>query len=451
MSWNGVTPGNWLRPWRIVRQYPGRTIAAILLSISIGGLLFGRYAVSQWSAAQQASSDERPIDARRYLQFCERVWPWSADVQFLQARNARRMGDLGVAERHLNRAMELRGGATEDIQREFLLLRVQAGEVDELATPLFAVVDQGHPDSREILSTVARTFILRLRYKPAYACLSKWIEVEPGNANPYYWRGLVLERLNNEKGASADYHKSLELDPDLIPARLRIAEMLLEDKQAPDALPHLERLMAQAPDNPQIRARMGICLFLQGNATEARQLMESAVVHLPNDPALLVTLANLELQDGRPAEAEGRLRAVLALDRSDTEALFVLVSALQNQGKSEESAATLAEYHQKREIVDSINVFLKDKADDPKTTADEYATVGRKFLLINRDKLGVYWLEKALERDGECQSAHRALVSHYEAKGDEPAAAMHRQRLRGTTTDAAPKAAPPPPPGAKKP
>ena len=176
------------------------------------------------------------------------------------------MGDLKLAETHLNRCLELQGGATDDVQREFLLLRVQTGEVDELAPMLFDIVEKGHPDFREILNTVARTYILRLRYKPAYACLSKWIEIEQGNAKPYYWRGWVLERLNNQKAATADYEQALAIDPEMVPARLRIAEMLLEDKQAPEALPHLERLIRQVPDDPQVQARMGICLFLQGKA-----------------------------------------------------------------------------------------------------------------------------------------------------------------------------------------
>ena len=60
----------------------------------------------------------------------------------------------------------------------------------------------------------------------------------------------MLERLNNHKGAMDDYHRALELDPDLLPVRLRVAEMLLEDKQAPEALPHLERLMPAGPGRP---------------------------------------------------------------------------------------------------------------------------------------------------------------------------------------------------------
>jgi predicted Zn-dependent protease len=235
--------------------------------------------------------------------------------------------------------------------------------------------------------------------------------------------------------AFGGYQKALELDPEMVPARLRIAEMLLEDKQAPEALPHLELLRRQVPDDPQVKARMGICLFLQGRAAESRKLLEEAVTHLPDDPALLVTLANLDLQDGHPDRAEGWLRRVLDKDSADTEALFVLVQALRVQGRSEESAAALADYNEKKALVDKIHTFLQTKADDPNTKADELAEVGSLFFQIKRDRLGVQWLQRALERDPGCQAAHRALADHYERKGNADAAASHRRMVRGGPTE----------------
>ncbi len=417
-------------PFRLVRRRP-LTSAAVLLLLLSGGLFAGwRYAVFQWHEAEVAVRDERVQDAQQKLNFCRKVWPYSHEVERLSARTARWSGDIKSAETHLNRSLELNGGATDDIQREFLLLRVQAGQVDELAPMLFDLVNSHHPDSREILNTIASAYIVRLRYKPAYACLNKWVEVEPEYAKPYYLRALVLERLNNQKAASADYHKALAIDPDMVPARLRVAEMLLEDKQAPEALPHLERLQVLAPDDPQVKARLGICLFLQGRGTEARRLLEEAVVHLPKDPALLVTLANLELQDGQPVKAEARLREVLKTDRSDTEALFVLVAVLQVQGRTDEADAALADYHEKKDLVEKINTFLRDRADDPNTTAEEFAEAGALFLRIGRERLGVQWLERAVDRDNRCQPAHLALADHYEKKGNADAAAAHRRHLR---------------------
>jgi tetratricopeptide (TPR) repeat protein len=420
-------------PERLARR---RLLPALLLAMVLAGLVVAgsaaglyAYAVYQWRAAEVALSQEQPAEARARLGFCLAIWPRSPDVHLRAARAARLAGDIEGAESHLNRCLQLQNGATEGVQLEFLLLRVQGGEVDELAPVLIDTVEKGHPEAPIILQTLARGYILRLRYKPGYACLSRWIELYPDAVKAYQWRGWVLERLNNHQGATKDYHRALELAPDLFPVRLRVAEMLLEDKQAPEALPHLERLYRQAPNDPHVQARLGMCRFLQGRAEEARQLMEAAVVHLPRDPALLVHLAKLDLQEGRAAEAERWLRVILKTEASDTEALYVMVSALQVQGRSEESAAVLKDYERASALVERINKLLTEVADSNTARADDYAEMGSKLIQIGREQLGEYWLQQALEREPDHQPAHKALADHYEKKGDQEMAATHRRRL----------------------
>jgi tetratricopeptide (TPR) repeat protein len=419
---------------RAARKCPrlAALLVALLLITSAAAGLWG-YAVYQWRAAQAAIKADRPAEARERLNRCLRVWPRNPEVHFLAARAARLTGDFVATEAHLNRCIELQNGATEPVQFEFLLMRVQAGEIDDNRGPisvLFNAVQNGYPEPDVILDTIARTYLLRLRYRPAFECLNYWIELQPENPKPYHLRGWTQERINNPKAAKADYERALELNPDMALARLGLAEMLLHDKQAPDALPHLERLHRQSPDDPRVQARMGICLFLQGRAEEARRLMEAAVTGLPNDSPLLIALANLNLQDGRGAEAELWARKVIADDPADTEALFVLISALQLQGRVEDATALLAELERKRVIVDRINALLRDVADSPNAKADDYAELARFLFQIGRDKLGVYWGERALERDSTNQPAHRALAEYYERTGVPLKAAVHRRQIR---------------------
>jgi tetratricopeptide (TPR) repeat protein len=396
----------------------------------IGGLWYVRH---QWRLAHEALAADRIPEARERLAVCLRVWPRDPDVHLLAARAARLGGDAAAAEAHLDRCLQLNGGATEAVQLEFLLLRAQFGEVDRVAGPLLEKVEEGHPETPAILDTLSRVYMRAHRYRPAYACLSKWIETAPGTAKAHLFRGWVLERMNHPKTALGDYHRAMELEPDLLEARLRVVEMLLEDKQAPEALPHLERLVRQAPNDPRVRARMGMCLFLQGQSAEARRLMEAALVDLPTDPALLVALANLDLQEGKGADAEQCVRTILAADPSDTEALFILASALRLQGRIEETTAALADHARKSAASDRVNTLLKNVADSPTARAEDYAEIGRLFLEIGRDKLGVYWAERALELVPTNQSAHRALAAHYQRKGDAAGAAAHRRQILEST------------------
>ena len=431
-----------LRMWGAVRRHPHRTFLALfVLVVGLGSGVWW-YAVRQWRAAGIALSADRPEEARERLAVCLRVWPRSPEVLLRAARAARLAGDFPAAEDYLNRSMQLRGGATdratEGIQLEFLLMRVQSGEMDELAAPLFEKVDEGHPDSPEILATIARAYMHRLRYMPAYNCLTRWIELQPDNAKPVHWRGWVLERLDSPQKAKDDYEHALEMDPNLVDVRLRVAELLLEAKQAPEAVPHLERLYRQDPNNARVRARLGDVPLPSGSGRGS----PAADGGCSGGNAGRRSVADFPCQSRSPGgTSRGRggegAAACSQPIRSIPRRLFVLHSALQFQNRTTEATAVYAEYQRTRALLTRIDTLLKD-SDSPSATADNHAELGALFLQIGRDKVGLYWLNRALDRDSTSPRAHRVLADYYEGKGDRGPAEMHRRQIPGSAPTPAP-------------
>ncbi|MCI0641664.1 MAG: tetratricopeptide repeat protein [Gemmataceae bacterium] len=403
-------------------------IAALLATLLVCSFLYAGY---QWRSAQNALASDRAEEARAHLAFCLFMWPRSAEVQFIAGRAARLCGDVTAAEAHLDRCLKLEG-ATQKVQLEFLLLRVQTGEVDQVASALVAAVEEGHPESPLILETLARAYMHLLRYKEALACLTRWIEEmqAPESAKPHQWRGWVFERLGHSKRAMEDYQKALRHDPSLSSARLRVAEMLLEDNDPLAAIPHLEHLREQLPTRPEPMARLGQCRFLQGRHDEARRLLEEAVKEMPKDLNLLVYLGKLELQQDRPADAEKWLRRALQVDDKDTEALYTLVSVLQVRGRVEEAAATLKQYKHFKELVERVNRLLREESDPATNNPAVCSEIGILLLQVGRERLGEYWLGRALEGDPHHQPSHKALADYYDGKGESDKAAHHRARLR---------------------
>jgi predicted Zn-dependent protease len=406
-----------------------------LVAASLAGAGYVRH---QWHAALAALAADRPSEARTRLPVCLFVWPRDPEVHRLAARAARLSGDPQAAEDHLNECLKLNGGATEAVQLEFLLLRVQTGNVDEVSPTLIDCVEKGHPESPIILETLAQAYMHRHRYKPMLACLTRWVEICPDTAKAYQWRGWVLERLNHSKEAAADYNRALELDPDIVPVRLRLAEMYMEDSNPPAALPHLEAVSRRVPDRPEVLARLGQCRLLQGQPEEARRLLEAAVANLPNDPPLLVSLAKLDLQEGRPAEAEQWLRRALRVDPTDTESRYTLVASLRAQGRTEEAATALAESEKTAARMKRFYHFLQEEAERPSNDPDALCEVGEVFLSVGKGTLGVYWLNKALERDPGHQRALQALAEYYEKKGDRDRADGYRRLIQPDTKNVPP-------------
>jgi type IV pilus assembly protein PilF len=268
-----------------------------------------------------------------------------------------------------------------------------------------------------------------LRYGQAFTCLTRWIAVAPDSAEPLRWRGWVLERLNDHEGAMKDYKRALELDPDLVDTRLRLVEQLLMRSNAPEAQPHLERLITQYPDRADVMARMGECRFLQGDLPEARRLLEAALEQLPDDSSALLHMAKLEMQAKRPARAESWLRRALKVDPTDTEAEFTLVAALQAQGRWDEAKAALAQHKKDTALLKRVARVLQQEAENPSSDPDALSEMGALFLSSN-PRVGLYWLHRALERDPQHQPTHKALAEYYQKKGEVEKAAFHRRHLK---------------------
>src|SRR5262249_7672615 len=154
-----------------------------------------------------------------------------------------------------------------------------------------------------------------------------------------------------------------------VPVRVQLAQVLLEDNQPLEAVPHLERLSRQVPDDPLVQARLGMCRYLQGRTDEARPLMEAAAARLPDHAPLPIPLARRDLTEGRPYEAELRLRAVLQTDPSDTEAFYTLYLALQAQGRTDEAREVWKGCERARAVLDRAHKLLREVVDSPDARA----------------------------------------------------------------------------------
>lgn len=369
-----------------------------------------------------------PQRAKKALGWANFLWPWSPLTELAQAKACRLAHNYGEAEIHLNRCLKLWSGANEDVQIEFLLIRTATGEVDESSWHLMSYVDQNHPRSYEIMEVITAAYLQRLKYGPAYAMLNRMQLLAPEKALPYYWRGWVLERMDNPSEAKVNYLKALEVDPTLLQVRLRIGEILLEDNRPEESAPYLEGLYADYPSRPDIQARLGQLRFLQGRWAEARKLLESALPEMENDSPLLLHLARLDLQEDRPAEAETLLRRILKNEPTDTEAQFSLASALQNQGRIEEGKAALEEYKYKKKTLQIANDMLKEEAQHPSRKPQTAYEIGKVLIEIGRKPLGMYWLEQALDRDPNHGPTHALLAEQYALKGDQARSEIHRKK-----------------------
>jgi tetratricopeptide (TPR) repeat protein len=400
------------------------------LLLVTGGLL----AVDGWAAWQEhrartALAEERFDEAQDHIRRALWLRPERVSTNLLAARIARLRGASAEAEQYLDRCGR-RNELTEQVQLEWLFLRCQRGEVDELAPGLLALVDRGHAESVAILEALAGVYMRQARYLEALRCLDRWVEHDPNSVRARDWRGWVSNQLDHRGQAISDYERALELQPGRSEVRLRLAQILVDSSRQAEAVPHLERLRQEQPDNPEVLVALARCRLVQSRPDEARTLLDSVLATHPDDFDALLQRGKMDLQDRKFADAERWLRKALKRTPQNAEARYSLYLSLQGQpGRQAEAREELARSRQDRQTRDRLTRLLRTELSARPNDPDLAAEAGKLLLQLGEDERGLFWLHRALALDPRHAASHRALLAYYERTRNATKATEHRQQL----------------------
>jgi tetratricopeptide (TPR) repeat protein len=394
----------------------------------------GLLACEGWAAwqehlAAQALADDRMDEARQHIERALRVRRGRTSTLLLAARIRRLRGAYAEAEQYLLRCGQL-DGMSEPVQLEWLLLRCQQGEVDELAPTLFALVHDNHPQAAAILETLASVYIRQTRYLEALICLDGWLERAPDSIRALDWRGWVDNQLDHREQSIRDYERLLERQPARADIRLRLAQVLIESARHAEAAPHLERLLGELPDNPDVPAALAPCRVVQARPEEARALLDAVLKDHPDHFDALLQQGRLELTLGHAAEAEPWLRKALHVKPHDTEARYSLYRSLQGQpDRQAEAERERARWEQEGKKQKRLTTLLrKDLAAQP-NDVELAREAGELLLQQGEEQRGLFWLYRALSLNPRHVPSRRALLAYYERTNNTSKAAEQRQQL----------------------
>jgi tetratricopeptide (TPR) repeat protein len=171
--------------------------------------------------------------------------------------------------------------------------------------------------------------------------------------------GLLVDAnsaLGNYPEAEDAAQWMLRLRPGNTPAFLHAADLREVFGEQQGALQLLKLVLdASSPADAYGRAvlltRMARINLEIGELASAQELIDAALVLQPDDPHSLLVMAQLRLQQGRPAEAVQLLRrSYKTLPRSQT--LYALAEAMETAKMPEEARTTFAEF-ERRAVAES--------------------------------------------------------------------------------------------------
>lgn len=94
------------------------------------------------------------------------------------------------------------------------------------------------------------------------------------NADAHYLRGLILKEEERRAAAIKELREAVRLRPDLVGARLELANFALEAGNAAEAQPHLESALKYDATNVLAHLNLADCYRLTGRTAEAKKEFE---------------------------------------------------------------------------------------------------------------------------------------------------------------------------------
>jgi tetratricopeptide (TPR) repeat protein len=367
-------------------------------------------------------------EAIDHLNACLEVWPRSSAARLLAARAARRADRLDEAARHLAVCQE-REGASEEVLLEWALQQAAGGDPASVEPYLQGRLRNGFlPDGPLIFEAVVVGHLRMYRFLDVHPYLTYWLEQQPDHVQALFLRGRTWRARHKLPEAAVDFRRVLELDPERGDARWELALCLVEIHEYAEALPLVETIRAERPNDPDVDVELALCHEGLGRGEEARAILDRVLGEHPEHGPALREQGRLLLQAEKPAEAEQFLRRGLAVLPHDLHTNTYLAEALVRQGKTRDADAQQA--HAK--LLKQWNARLREisELELPKRPYDPelYCEIGVLELRLGHSERGYRWLLLALNGAPDSPAVHAALADYYQDRGDAAQAAEHRRR-----------------------
>jgi len=251
-------------------------------------------------------------------------------VYYALGQSLRRLGRIDEAREALSR----RG--TRKVQfpdpRVAQLSQTSSLSSVELVRSL-AADREGFPDLKFLSYTLSQLAGIQGAVEHLEQMLAAWPAGSTGKeeriqrARLEYALGGLLVHKERPKEAESHLRKALELLPDLLDARIKLANVLARERRFEEAVEQLSRVLAERPDDAAARLKRAAALMGLGRWQPATDdLLELERVDPTNfevQGRLAATLERL----GRPQEALEHYRAAARLDPSNERAARARVDA----------------------------------------------------------------------------------------------------------------------------
>jgi Flp pilus assembly protein TadD len=177
-----------------------------------------------------------------------------------------------------------------------------------------------HPDDFWIHYVLGSHLVEAADYEPrraelreAVGCFRAALAVRPDVSPAWTWLGSLLTLQGDLEEATAAFRKAVEFDPDLSDAYVNLGGAFLRQNKPEEAAAAYRRALELDPRNHGAYTGLGGVLEARGDREGAFSIYRKALEVDARDPLIHWSLGQLQLRDGRFAEAKASVKRCLDL------------------------------------------------------------------------------------------------------------------------------------------
>jgi putative PEP-CTERM system TPR-repeat lipoprotein len=290
--------------------------------------------------AQMALKQDDLKSARTYYETVLAAHEDSVPTLIQLARLDAGEGDEAAMVAHLEQAMAAEPTA---LQPRLLLARYYLGKGKaEQVAPLFSTLEAKQQQTPEVLRLMAMAQLSSRDASAAQFTLEQLLEATPDSAPVRHMMAMAAAGNGDDQRAREELERALALDENYVPSRVALARIALTTESTPEFEQHLDKLVALAPENPDV-------LLLQAAAARSRGEMGPALAFakeafdLAPSTSTLVAVATYQEAAGDRTDALKHYAVWLDQNPQDTSARMAYANRLQVSGRFDDAGRQYAE------------------------------------------------------------------------------------------------------------
>jgi len=167
-------------------------------------------------------------------------------------------------------------------------------------------------------------YIQKEAYAEAIPHFDRALSAQPDNAEAEYYRALAYHKTGAREKAEKGYQRALQLNGELVLARLHLGALYLEEPPNPQkAIEVLEPATQKEPNAVDIREQLAFAYRLAGKNDQALSQYDTAL-KIKDNPEVRLAYADLLFELGKEDQAVTQMKKLVQHYKKDVEKLAFL-------------------------------------------------------------------------------------------------------------------------------